>query len=264
MRHAKAPSLSVILTALKRLIKDIFSPISLGIFLYSFLPLIGVIYNYYDFYTLFFVYLLETIILGVLSIIKIFYLNWRELYIYVPVNILLIGGISLFSLIIVVTTSSETRIPLSQMLFHYPLKSPYLVIANLLYFLVQEIYFMIRSIRSGTIKLVNDFLKSNLIKSNKDLIFNILLNQINIGLIRISVIFLAGFFAMFAIVPAFFVYVLFYNYIGPANLGVVLFLYPIMFGICLFKGMFDVLMHISEKYDSETISELNLKLKTVT
>ncbi|MFA6228165.1 MAG: hypothetical protein WC668_03165 [Patescibacteria group bacterium] len=245
-----------------RFVKDFFSLKSFYILTYNFIPFLGVIFNYYDFYTLFFVYLFETVILAIYCLFKIFYFRWGEVFIYAPVTILLVGGITLFAYFIIVAISSGQHYSISGVILHYPLKSPYIVFGNLIYFAIQEGYLTVKSMQSGVMKKVKAFLSSNLIKNQEEYLFNIVLNQINPALVRILVIMMSAFSAMFAIFPAAIIFIFLRAYIGYEYQTLFIFLYPLMFSICLWKGIFDILTRINDKYDSEKLKEFELKMTT--
>lgn len=248
-------------TGFGQFFKGFFSLKSLYILTYNFVPFLGVILNYYDFYTLIFVYLFETVILAFFALYKIYYFKWKEVMIYAPVTIIIVGFVTFFVYFAVVSfVSGGQPFKLSSLLFHYPLKSPIMVIANLIYYVIQEGYLMFKSMKSGVMRKVKDFLSSNLIKTQKDYLFNIVLDQINLPLVRSSVVLLAFPLAVFAVFPTAILFIFLRVYIGYEYQILFIFLYPAMFSVCFLKGIFDALMRINEKKDSEKLKELELKM----
>ncbi|MFA6227867.1 MAG: hypothetical protein WC668_01640 [Patescibacteria group bacterium] len=244
-----------------RFVKDFFSLKSFYVLAYNFVPFLGVILNYYDFYTLIFVYLFETVILAFFAIYKTYYFKWEEVMIYAPVTIIIVGFVTFFVCFVVVgSISSGQPFKLSSLLLHYPLKSPLIVIANLIYYTLQEGYLMIKSMQSGVMSKVKSYLSSNLIKTQKDYLFNIVLNQINPALVRASTLLVAAFFTMFVIFPAAIIYIFIRAYSNSDIPIEYIFTYSAMFSVCLWKGIFDILTRINEKYDSEKLKEFELKL----
>jgi hypothetical protein len=230
-------------------IKNFLSAKSLYILAYNFIPFLGIIFNFYNIYEIAFIYIFETLILCILSAIKAVFLKWKELLAEIPVLILITFWMSLIYYGAIIVFYYRLQEFSFNLLLQYPLKNYVPVLTILIYYAIQEIYWMIKSMKSGTMKKIQTALSSNLDKTEKEILYQSARKEITAPYLRIAIPIFAIVASGLISIPIVFIYALCIrnqtllqttSFLDP------IFVYPFAFTLCLGKGIYNVLAQKNE------------------